>query len=229
MGNISEVTESLARMPPGSAKIGCLTQRGAVRGEILWLLREDSRKIDAMKTANQRTGFCCGLILGDNVAIISFLVSFGPPAAGNIWETWLNLCEPETKNWLQLLSTQPELSVHLIGDKGTSEGASRQLNPLTHFAGAAAARTKGLQPWSVAQFERLCEQVYRRWPDMVSLWKGAEHVARTSFVLVPPHAKPSAKPVPAADAGQGLLSAGEMTLRGLQEPIRSVPSLPGPF
>ena len=226
MGNVAEVVESLGRMPPGSAKIGCLTRPGAVRGEILWLLREESRKIAAMKKAAQQTGFCCGLVLQDNVAAVCCLVSFGPPAPGNIWETWLNPWEAGTNDWLQLLSTQPELSVYLVGDHGTGEASSRQLNPLAHFAGAAVARTKGLRPWSVTQFDQLREQVYRRWPDIASLWQGLGALP-TSLVLVPPPGMPGG----GSDAGvaEGALPAAELALRGIQEPIRSILTCLAPF
>lgn len=157
----------LRRMPPGSA----LYSREILsdRWEVAWLIREETKRIKQLGD-NPEIEFRAGVIYQNNIALIPVLVRIGPGTHENIYETWINIHQPEDGfRYVRDLSTQDRIVIHLYGDRCKLERSLKVSNQLEIFS-QNIAFLHGTAPWSMSAFDTAREKIYEKYPDVVSLW-----------------------------------------------------------
>lgn len=159
----------LRQMPPGSA----LYSRELLsdRWEVAWLIREETERIKKLGD-NPEVEFRAGLIYQDEVALIPVLVRIGPETRESIYETWINVHQPEDGfRYLRDLSAQDRIVLHLYGDGCRLERTLKVSNQLQGFILETLNRIKNVPPWPMLAFDAAREKLYKRFPDVLLLWK----------------------------------------------------------
>ena len=90
-----------------------------------------------------------------NCIAIPLLLLVGPLKAENLWETWINIKEPESEAIFEMMSGQPHQFVHFVGDTGNVELCLQGPNTLADFARQALLEQKAMPSWSRTLFEQL--------------------------------------------------------------------------
>lgn len=155
---------------PGTALYG-REQRDAGAWEVAWYIREESARI-ARLGAGPAIEVRAGAIEQAGITLIPVLVRIGAVHPESIYESWLNAHQPETAGLAALgdLATQPQLAVHLVGDRGAIERSLAVGNRLQGFAREVLTQLRTQPPWSMAAFDAAREEVYARHPTVHALW-----------------------------------------------------------
>lgn len=168
MNIVVDPLQVLRQMPPGSA----LYSREIIsdRWEVAWLVREETVRIKKLGD-NPEVEFRAGLIYQDGIALIPVLVRVGAGTKENIYETWINVHQPEDGlRYLRDLSTQDRIVIHLYGDGCKLERSLKVSNQLQQFMQEVLDLVKDTPPWSMLEFDEARERLYGAYPDVKSLW-----------------------------------------------------------
>jgi hypothetical protein len=159
----------LARLPPGSA-LFVREQLPTGSWEIAWLIREESTRL-AQLGPGPEIEFRAGVLEEESVVLVPVLVCVGPPARESVYETWINQYDEEG-GVLETLADQRRLAVRLYGDDCQHVCTLAISNQLQPFARHALGRIAALaDPWTMPQFDRARDMVYRRYPSVWDLWQ----------------------------------------------------------
>lgn len=160
--------------PPGTANYSRVDVGEGM--ETALLLREESDRIRALGPS-PRVEIRAALLVEGGVALIPILVRLGSKAK-DIFEAWLNVHQiGGGMQYLQDLATQKRILAILYGDKGR-ERAIESLNMLKSTFAHILAEVAGLPPWSMQDFDRARERVYRWYPTPKELWWGLDKSQR---------------------------------------------------
>lgn len=163
--------ELIQAAPPGSAVYARLDAGQGM--ETAFLIREESRRISRLGPSPYME-FRAALLVEGEVALIPILVQLNREREA-IYETWLNVYQTGGGMvFLQDLASQPRLLIVLYGDRGR-ERAITGPNVLRESFAEMMVHVSTLRPWSMADFDRARERIYRRYPSPKALWRGLKY------------------------------------------------------
>jgi hypothetical protein len=159
----------LARMPSGTAL--CLRkQMGGGSEEIAWLIREGSARLAELGPSPE-IELRAGILEEGPIVLVPVLVRVGSSAEESVYETWINHYAEEG-GVLETLADQGRLAVHLYGDGCEYVGTLVVRNQLQWFCRQALSRiAAAAHPWTMPQFDRARDKVYRRYPCVWDFWR----------------------------------------------------------
>jgi hypothetical protein len=158
----------IIRMPPGSA-VYAVTHRP--EAHLDFLVREKSNVI-RNRLRNPIVTIRPGLFIQDGVGLLTVMFLLGSDME-QLYETWFNYraSGQDGEQILDLMTTQENIAFHLYGDSLKVEKSVVINNSIGGFFTTAAAEIRKLPPWSMQQFDRARDVIYRKHPSPEALWK----------------------------------------------------------
>jgi len=159
-----DVEALIQAAPPGTMVYARFRPEGG-KWETGLLIREESARIRRLGR-NPVVEVRAGLFREGSVWLLAILLK----AAGELYETWFNYCQPDGgEECLMDWTRQKTLAIIFYGDRGRERAISIR-NPLADIARQALPVLRQAEPWGMAEFDAVRERLYARYPTVRALW-----------------------------------------------------------
>jgi hypothetical protein len=107
-----------------------------------------------------------------DTVLVPVLVRVGPDEPENLYEAWANEYLSGLGSLMEALAVQERLAIFLYGDGCHLEQVFRVPNQLQDFAKEFLRVNASVRPLSLDAFHEARQAAYKRYPTVLSLWKG---------------------------------------------------------
>lgn len=162
----------LLQMPHGSALYSRVQFDGG-HWEVAWILREEKARLRQLGK-EPPVEFRAGVFVQDGVLLIPVLVRVGKVAPENIFETWVNVCQAggNGPDVVKDLAAQERIAIQFYDSRPEPERSLQIYNSMRSFFESLTEQLQIVTPWTMRQFDQAREQIYKRYPEIMDLWRG---------------------------------------------------------
>ncbi len=163
---MADPTLVIQKMTPGMMIYTKLRVKG--KELVAFLIRETSAAI-AQLGPSPVLEMRAGVMVEGRVVLIAVMVQ----VRSELYETWLNVYQrgADGFSYLRTLAGQDQVAFVFYGDKQRSERKLVIRNRLNVFAQDALATLESATPWSMQEFDKARDALYKRYPTPETLWQ----------------------------------------------------------